>query len=68
MDSVVGFYYCYFNGEIDLIMLISFVVKFDDYGVGWLVYGFDSVYCLIVIDGEFIVFYLLFSGEIEFIC
>ncbi len=66
MKDVVGPHHRHPKGEIDLIMPIEGDAKFDNHGVGWVVYGPDSAHRPTVTDGTALVLYLLPDGEIEF--
>ena len=66
MNNVVGPHHRHPKGEIDMIMPLSDDAKFDDNGVGWLVYGPNSAHQPTVTDGKAIILYLLPDGAIEF--
>ena len=66
MNKVVGPHHRHPKGEIDMIMPLSDDAKFDENGVGWLVYGPNSAHRPTVTDGKAIILYLLPEGAIEF--
>jgi len=66
MDNLAGPHHRHPEGEIDMIMPLSGLAKFDGRGAGWLVYGPGSAHCPTVSDGKALVLYLLPKGKIEF--
>ncbi len=66
MDNLAGPHHRHPEGEIDMIMPVSPLAKFDGRGAGWLVYGPGSAHCPTVSDGKALVLYLLPKGKIEF--
>jgi hypothetical protein len=66
MENRAGPHHRHPEGEIDMIMPVSPLAKFDGRGAGWLVYGPGSAHCPTVSDGKALVLYLLPKGKIEF--
>ncbi len=66
MENLAGPHHRHPEGEIDMIMPVSPLAKFDGRGAGWLVYGPGSAHCPTVSDGKALVLYLLPKGKIEF--
>ena len=66
MDNLAGPHHRHPEGEIDMIMPVSPLAKFDGRDAGWLVYGPGSAHCPTVSDGKALVLYLLPKGKIEF--
>lgn len=66
MDNVAGGHHRHPNGEIDLVMPVAGVARFDGHGAGWLVYEPGSAHTPTVAGGRALVLYLLPQGAIEF--
>jgi hypothetical protein len=66
MNDIRGPHHRHPNGEVDLIMPLTEVAKFDGRGAGWLVYGPGSAHFPTVTEGRAVILYLLPQGAIEF--
>lgn len=66
MNDLKGPHHRHPNGEIDMIMPLDGMAKFDGRGKGWLVYPPDSAHSPTVSEGKALVLYLLPQGAIEF--
>jgi hypothetical protein len=66
MNDIKGPHHRHPNGEIDMIMPLTSNAKFDEHGVGWLVYEPGSAHFPTVTAGKALVLYLLPQGAIEF--
>lgn len=66
MNDLKGPHHRHPNGEIDMIMPIDPVAKFDGRGRGWMVYGPGTAHHPTVSGGKALVLYLLPQGAIEF--
>lgn len=66
MNDVKGPHHIHPNGEIGAVMPLQGAPKFDDFPVGWYVYGPGTDHHPTVSNGEAYVLYLLPEGAIEF--
>jgi hypothetical protein len=66
MDNNSGGHHSHPNGEIDLIMPVDPMAKFDGRGAGWLLYEPGTAHVPTVAGGKAWVLYLLPEGAIEF--
>jgi len=66
MDDVVGPHHVHPQGEIDLVMPLDDVARFDGRSAGWTVYPPGSAHAPTVSRGRALVLYLLPGGAIEF--
>lgn len=66
MTDIAGPHHAHPNGEIDLIMPIDELARFDGRGAGWLVYPAGSAHRPTVSGGRALVLYLLPQGQIDF--
>ena len=66
MQDIAGGHHRHPTGEIDLVMPLSGVPKFDGHAAGWLVYEPGSAHYPTVSGGKALVLYLLPQGAIEF--
>ena len=62
MNDLKGPHHRHPNGEIDMIMPLDGMAKFDGRGKGWLVYPPDSAHSPTVSEGKALVLYLLPQG------
>jgi hypothetical protein len=66
MDCIAGGHHLHPTGEIDLVMPIDTLARFDGHGAGWCVYPAGSAHTPTVTGGRALVLYLLPEGQIQF--